>query len=255
MPTVSLDELTVTYNTFSIPPKSELSFFFFDIRGAQNITATNLSFNYNQLHGINSSATDPFQFALIRFNFQKRETFTYSAFVDNFSSLNNIQLSPLLFACEKKTNTKLVIQNSIFVDNMVSVAAGVEVTGLSSTSTLDVYNCRFINNTIYDASSLTQWDIGQGVISCNGRGALHVFGNETEFSGNQKSMRSISGSCKKTCDGLVSSLALFVCGQEGITTATILMSSIVGAVIIGLVIYHIIYMTFILPKKRLEIVS
>jgi hypothetical protein len=87
---------------------------------------------------------------------------------------------------------------------------------------------------------------------CGGRASLNLTGNETKFSDNDHSLRILSGSCMKDCSGLSSSLALEVCGRVGTTAATYVMSSLLVIIFVSLVIYHIVYVVYLLPIKKKE---
>ena len=65
-------------------------------------------------------------------------------------------------------------------------------------------------------------------------------------------LRPIDGTCKKSCTLASEDENEALCGETGITTATIVFSSVVAVCGLCLIVYHIVYVTYLLPKKKEE---
>ena len=72
------------------------------------------------------------------------------------------------------------------------------------------------------------------------------------FSLDNGKLRPIDGTCKKICTFKDEDENETLCGETGVTTATIVFSCLLGISVLGLICYHIVYVTYILPKKKEE---
>jgi len=229
--------------------EEQFSYFWFskpNVISITDIVAVN-----NSLLNVSDAEVDPTLFAIIGIDFKKKDR-PYSGLISRGLFVENTNIGPILVSCNKNTPVTMEVSDSEFVDQTVAVGASVTFVNAAKDSSLTLRNNVFANNTVMDATTLVEWNLGSGgVIFCDGSAELLVAGNQTRYSGNDDAMRAIFGSCKKSCE-LPEKTALKICGVQGTTIATYIFSAILATFVIIIAVYHVVFVTIILKRRDAE---